>query len=573
MTAFAGIVALEPEALAAAAAISASLRSGLSRHPGEAIRTGATDRAVVHSFDLDAWADGPAVRDGDGRYIVVCGDPAYGDAASRQAGVDLFADHLARDPAGALAATTGTFALVVVADGGSLLAADKFGSRPIYWARRGDLLCFATSFRALRDALLDGLTVDGRALRETIVAGQPLGDRTLFAEIRLMRPGQMLRVVRNRCDLSQYHDWSGITASSASRDEAVNTVYERFLHGIRRRSYTPVADAFLSGGLDSRAVVAGLLDAGRRVNTFNSSYPGSADHVLGEEIARHLGTAHRTDLRDPVESLRYTMETFANYARRASVAFPRSDGRPGSAGRLLWSGDGGSVLMGHVYLTDDRVRAFAAAPIGLEAVRDVCRGSGSRIVRGSRSAAFREKAHAEIAAEIDAIACPRPARRLYLYHLLNNQARHLYWHHEQADRSRVELVTPFFDAKLVETIISLPTEWFVRHGFYNDWIGRFGVRADGVPWQVYPGHLPGPHPPRPELRQQWRGDWQGRREMSRIYRRVAGKILKDGGRFSRAVLDYRWLAVYYATFALCSDRFGYEIPVANKLSAELDRRY
>ncbi len=573
MSAFAGIVELAPHGLATASAIDASLRANLSRHPGEVVHTRTTAGAVVHYFDLDAWADGPAVQDDGDRFLLVCGDPAYGEASTRQAGIDLFADDFRRDQAAALAATTGTFSLAALADDEATLAADKFGSRPVYWARRGDALCFSTSFRALRGALEDTLTIDARAIRETVVAGQPLGDRTPYAEIRVLRPGQMLRATDGGATVASYHDWARTPALALTRDEALAVVHETFLQGVRRRSYAPTADACLSGGMDSRCVVAGLLEAGRRVNTFNSSYPGSADHVLGEEIARHFGTVHRTDLRDPIASLRYTLETFASYARRARHAFPRTDGRPDTAGRLLWTGDGGSVIMGHVYLTGDQVQAFAASPVDRAAVRARFRSRGNRVVRGSRTARFQAEAHAAIAEEIDAIACPAADRRLYLYFLLNNQARHVYWNHEQLDQNRVELVTPFFNATLVETILGLPVAWFLRHDFYNDWIGRFRVGADAVPWQVYPGHLPGPHPPRQDLRLQWRDDWHERRALSRIYRDLARGVLRHRGRFSREVLDYRWLALYHATLCLGTARFGWEIRTANRLSAELDRQF
>ncbi len=573
MTAFAGIFALEPGGLSAASAISETLAATLSRRSDETIHTSRTDGAIAHWFDIDAWGDGPAVHDDGGRFLCVCGDPAFGEATTRQAGIDEFIAAFTADPEVALAAAPGTFALLGMDADKVILAADKFGSRPVYWSRQGGALCFATNFRTLRDALAGHLSIDQQALRETVFAGQPLGDRTLFREIRLLRPGHMLRASGGEIRLAPYHSWADVAPSTLDREGALAAVHAAFMKAIRRRSYTPTADAFLSGGMDSRAVVAGLLDAGVTVNTFNSSYPGSADHVLGDEIAAHLGTNHRTDLRDPVESRRYTLETFANFARRAAGAFPRGDGRPEGAGRTLWSGDGGSVLMGHVYMTVEKMTEFTAAPIDADVVRRRFPGNGLRSIRDSRTQAFRDAAHAGIAAEIDAIACPRPDRRVYLFYALNNQARHLYWNHEQIDRSRVELVTPFFDADLIETVVSLPTEWFLLHDFYNDWIRCFEVAANAVPWQVYPGHVPGPHPPRDDLRQQWRDDWQGRRAALGIDRSLVGRVLRDSGRFSRQVLDFPFLRLCQAGLLLGSNRFGHEIRAANKLSAELDRPY
>ena len=110
-------------------------------------------------------------------------------------------------------------------------------------------------------------------------------------------------------------------------------------------------------------------------------------------------------------------------------------------------------------------------------------------------------------AELSKCQAAAPDRRLFHYYMRNDQARHLYHHLDSIDLTRIELLTPFFDADFVTLVASLPTAWFLDHKIYNSWINRFHCDAGNIYWQSYPGHLPSPHAKPPDASDQWRAEW------------------------------------------------------------------
>ena len=74
----------------------------------------------------------------------------------------------------------------------------------------------------------------------------------------------------------------------------------------------------LSGGLDSRAILAGLLEntSAKNIHTFTFGQPGSLDYDIGNYLAKTIGTTHQIyDLR----KLHWSQEELINTARRFNL--------------------------------------------------------------------------------------------------------------------------------------------------------------------------------------------------------------------------------------------------------------
>ena len=98
-----------------------------------------------------------------------------------------------------------------------------------------------------------------------------------------------------------------------------------------------------------------------------------------------------------------------------------------------------------------------------------------------------------------------PGRAFFLFLLRNDQRRHLHMYYENIDQSRIELQLPFFDARLIEIIVSSPVEPFLMHKFYHKWLEYFPKDVVSVPWQTYPGHELCPLYVDGEYKSQWHG--------------------------------------------------------------------
>jgi hypothetical protein len=110
---------------------------------------------------------------------------------------------------------------------------------------------------------------------------------------------------------------------------------------------------------------------------------------------------------------------------------------------------------------------------------------------------------AGIVEELEGIRCEDPAKAFHLFLMLNDQRRHLANHFEHIDEHRLELHLPFFDRRFLETILSVPVDWGMSHGFYDTFMGAFPPVTRSVPWQTYPGHRACPITEASDAAYQW----------------------------------------------------------------------
>ena len=177
-----------------------------------------------------------------------------------------------------------------------VLGRDRAGKKPLYWAARGGRLLFGSEIKALHASGLLPKELDASSLRSYLRHGLVAGERTLFADVRKLGPGTLLVAEGGRTRVEEYGDGPARVDVPATLDEASARLRELLDEAVRVRLMSEVPlGAFLSGGVDSAAVVALMarhLDA--PVQTFSVGFEDSAiDEVAhARETARLLGTVH-----------------------------------------------------------------------------------------------------------------------------------------------------------------------------------------------------------------------------------------------------------------------------------------
>ncbi len=446
------------------------------------------------------------------------------------------------------------------------LATDKLATRCLYYKIESSKISFSTSLRLLRIINEDPETASEAGIAETLFLGQPLSNRTVFDGVFVVLPGELISFTRSSAvERKRYFDYRQISPMEVSKAEASQSLHEVFSRAVRRRIQLSGAphEAFLSGGMDSRAVVAELVDQGHRVSTFCTAYPGSIDDLVSTQVARHLGCDHQIWHRSPAERVRTALDPFAMYAREHFKS-SRDD-----LVRHIWSGDGGSVMMGHVYLT--RQRAFMAQNTLdkdlLLQLFPTLRSRPTKQIPGNRIDRLRELALEGLNQEFIGLSNARPEKRLFLYYALNDQTRHLYHHFESIDVSRVELVTPFFDADFVSMVMALPTDWFIDHALYNEWITGFRCGAASIYWQPYRGHIPGPHAAPSQIADQWDSSWYASSAVRKAQVRLVNELLAEPASLADDYIDRKMLSAVGFFNRIGVTRFNYEISHARNMIA------
>jgi asparagine synthase (glutamine-hydrolysing) len=140
-----------------------------------------------------------------------------------------------------------------------LLARDRVGKKPLYFAGDGERLCFASELKALLQDPALKRVVDLEALDDYFAFGAVPAPRTILQGVAQLPPAHYLVWEQGRARMVEY--WDVPYGTLARRDEAetLAAFAEIFEEAVRARLVSDVAlGAFLSGGVDSTAVVAAM---------------------------------------------------------------------------------------------------------------------------------------------------------------------------------------------------------------------------------------------------------------------------------------------------------------------------
>ena len=182
------------------------------------------------------------------------------------------------------------------------LARDRLGVKPLYYALLPDgFLLFGSELKVL--LAHGGLSreIDPLAVEEYFALGYVPEPRAIFRAAAKLSPGHTLTIVRGRPFPApqQYWDVRFTGDARIAAADAQAELIERLRESVRLRMISEVPiGAFLSGGVDSSAVVAtmaGLSSA--PVNTCSIAFadPAYDESRYAAEVAQRYGTRHFVD--------------------------------------------------------------------------------------------------------------------------------------------------------------------------------------------------------------------------------------------------------------------------------------
>lgn len=169
------------------------------------------------------------------------------------------------------------------------VATDALGAYKIYHDRERRIL--SSSFVAVH-AWLPRLTIDKQGCYEYAWNGATFGDKTFFREIRMLRRGMLLELGARSVVLDEWDPAPSVPTVSGFEDTARRCAARlRELVRIYAAGATGAFRLPLSGGYDSRLLLALLLDAGIRPELFVYGHRGERDVDLAHEVAAGEGLA------------------------------------------------------------------------------------------------------------------------------------------------------------------------------------------------------------------------------------------------------------------------------------------
>jgi asparagine synthase (glutamine-hydrolysing) len=186
-----------------------------------------------------------------------------------------------------------------------MVARDRMGQKPLYVASFSGAIAFASELSALRAVPWVDATVDGAAIASYLRWGYVPSPGSVYRGITKLPPGCWMMCRRGGCDEAvRYFDPNDPKQAAAELEaapsaELANRSRVLVLEAVKRHMVSDVpVGCFLSGGIDSSIVAAGMCRAAARasdVNTFSIGFddPRYDETAYAAAVARHLGTTHR----------------------------------------------------------------------------------------------------------------------------------------------------------------------------------------------------------------------------------------------------------------------------------------
>jgi asparagine synthase (glutamine-hydrolysing) len=179
------------------------------------------------------------------------------------------------------------------------LARDRLGIKPLYVYSSEREFVFASEVRALLASGLVPRRLDTESLRQYLAYQCAPADRTLVEGVRTVPPGTCLRVdVGNHVESWRYWDLLANASTEASADgprERRGRVRELLRESVELHLVSDVpVGVFLSGGIDSSALVGLVREAGHMPHTFSVGFAerGLDETPRARELAQRFHTEH-----------------------------------------------------------------------------------------------------------------------------------------------------------------------------------------------------------------------------------------------------------------------------------------
>lgn len=257
------------------------------------------------------------------------------------------------------------------------LARDRIGEKPLYYYRDSEFLVFASEIKAILANPVVPRRMSYKGLANFLAFGHAIAPDTIFENIFKLLPGHYLLVDKVGLQVTRYWDVGDepqlLDHSTLTEDDYARLIRDLLDDSVRRRMIADVpVGAFLSGGVDSSAVVALMKrHATGPVKTFSLGFNiGGAYNELDDarHVAHYLGTDHHelsvehVDLVQTLRTLVYHYdEPFGDAAGFPIYLLSRFARQHV---KVVLTGDGGDELFGGYrrYAADQFAAAYQNLP-------------------------------------------------------------------------------------------------------------------------------------------------------------------------------------------------------------------
>lgn len=203
----------------------------------------------------------------------------------------------------------GMFAFVIYDKTKNILfgARDRFGIKPFYYSLSKFDFIWGSELKCVKKGLSKNLSLDYDSLNEYFTYGYIGSDRSIYKEIRKLEPSHSFILNLDNIDkglnLNQYWNIQFEPDYSKTENDWIELLDQKLSESVRMHMISDVPlGAFLSGGIDSSAVVAFMNKVSpNQVKTFSIGFKEEKFNELqySREVANKYNTEHHELILEP----------------------------------------------------------------------------------------------------------------------------------------------------------------------------------------------------------------------------------------------------------------------------------
>ncbi|UFU02212.1 hypothetical protein LQF12_11920 [Ruania suaedae] len=439
---------------------------------------------------LASWCGGLPV-------LLDTGDAVASGRGARQAARGIAWSHWPASGAGGHDEVT-----VRTTDDGVELRGSTSGALPLYVELGETTLAFASSLDALIRTRTTPASPDWDAVAQMVAASGPIGGRTLVREIRRLQPGEVVhRSAAGTISVRQEWSWPEVSIGSATSEDVLAALRETLADLARSGPLI----SLLSGGWDSRLLLAGALDAGAphgvRAYTTSSDTGTAMEELVAARVAATRGLPHTivmprrdrfaSDLDYFAESVDHQTAFHVWLVPLARALHETGQSLPPSAPAAVLDGLGGGLFVGGAFADDS-----SDTPLAERRLAGVTRylAAAEDVLAPGLTARLRERM----------IAGAEPVVQRYLDHPFG----HTFTAYVSRTLPGISLAphglmartgpvaTPFLSEAVVATALALPPREHAEGRLYPQFTSRLDPRLGAMPTAQELVPWPRPHPRR-----------------------------------------------------------------------------
>ena len=197
------------------------------------------------------------------------------------------------------------------------LVRDRMGVKPLYYHYGEEGLVFASEIRAILNSGIKKFRINRETISEYLLYQTVHAPNTIVKGVSMLMPGHYMEFENGKASITRYYDLNSYKTVTPVPEykQVCAQVFQLLGAAVQRRMVADVPfGAFLSGGIDSSAVVALMSTVGTApINTFNVSFDEGefSEARYAEIIAKKYNTRHHSILLRPTDFLEQLPDALA----------------------------------------------------------------------------------------------------------------------------------------------------------------------------------------------------------------------------------------------------------------------